>query len=58
MKTNWKLNAASIAACGMPLICYCNVFVFWLLASAAKEHWAQPLVNDPKGFLFGIPVFI
>ena len=42
----------------MPLICYCNVFVFWLLASAAKEHWAQPLVNDPKGFLFGIPVFI
>jgi hypothetical protein len=58
MKTNWKLNWASIAACGMPLICYCYVFVFWLLASAAPGHWAQPNVNDPKGFLFGIPQFI
>ena len=58
MKTNWKLNAASIVACGMPLLYYCYVFVFWLLASAALGHRAQTNVNDPKGFLFGIPVFI
>ena len=58
MKTNWKLNAASIVACGMPLISYCYVLVFWLLASAALGHWAQPGVNDPKGFLFGAPLFI
>lgn len=58
MKTNWKTNAASIAACGMPLIYFCYVIIFWLLASAALGHWAQPNVNDPKGFLFGIPLFI
>lgn len=58
MKTNWKSHAASIAVCGMPLIHYCYVLVFWLLASAALGHWAQPHVNDPKGFLFGVPVFI
>jgi hypothetical protein len=58
MKTNWKINAASIAACGMPLIHFCYVLVFWLLASATLGHWAQPNVNDPKGFLFGIPLVI
>ena len=58
MKTNWKLNAASVAACCMPLIHYCYVLVFWLLASAALGHWVQPNVNDPKGFLFGIPQLI
>ena len=58
MTTNWKLNAASVAACGMPLIHYVYVFAFWLLASAALGHRAQPNVNDPKGFFFGIPVFI
>jgi hypothetical protein len=58
MKTNWKLTAVSIAACGMPLISYCYILAFWLLASAALGHWAQPGVNDPKGFLFGIPSLI
>ena len=58
MKTNWKINAASIFVCGMPLFHYCYVLAFWLLASAALGHWAQPNVNDPKGFLYGIPVKI
>lgn len=58
MATNWKINAASITACGMPLIHYCYVFVFWLLASTALGQWAHPNANDPKGFFFGIPVFI
>lgn len=58
MKTNWKITTASIAACGMPLISYCYVLVFWLLASAALGHWAQPGSNDPKGFFFGIPSLI
>ena len=58
MMKNWKLYAASIVACGMPLISYCYVFFFWLLASSALGHWAQPGVNDPKGFLFGVPLFV
>jgi len=58
MKTNWKTKTASIAACGMPLIHFCYVVTFWLLASVALGHWAQPGANDPKGFLFGIPAAI
>lgn len=46
---------ASIVACGMPLINYCYVLVFWLLASAALGEWARPGEHDPKGFFFGIP---
>ena len=39
----------------MPLIHYCYVLLFWLLASAALGQWAQPGIHDPKGFFFGIP---
>jgi len=41
--------------CGLPLINYCYVVVFWLLASVAHGEWVQPGVNDPKGFFMGIP---
>lgn len=56
--TNWKIRAASVVVCGMPLITYCYVFCFWLLASATLGHRAQPNVNDPKGFLFGLPATV
>ena len=42
----------------MPMIHYFYVVIFWLLASAALGHWAQPSLNDPKGFAFGIPAVI
>lgn len=58
MNTNWKSRAASVAVCGMPLISYCYVLCFWLLASATLGHWAQPNVNDPKEFLFGFPAIV
>jgi hypothetical protein len=41
--------------CGLPLINYGYVVAFWLLASAVHGEWVQPGVNDPKGFLMGIP---
>ena len=41
--------------CGLPLIHYCYVVVFWLLASAVHGGWVQPGVNDPKVFFAGIP---
>ena len=41
--------------CGLPLIHYCYVVVFWLLASAVHGEWVEPGVNDPKVFLMGIP---
>ena len=58
MKTYWKTNVASVVVCSMPIFYYCYVLIFWLLASLALGHWAQPNVNDPKGFLYGIPVII
>ena len=58
MKTNLKNCAASIVVCGMPLIHYCYVLAFWLLASAALGNWAQPHVNDPKEFFLGVPAFV
>jgi hypothetical protein len=58
VKPNWMITAGSIAACGMPLVYYCYVFVFWLLASAALGHWVEPGANDPKGFFFGLPAII
>lgn len=58
MKTDWKTYTASMVACGMPLIHYFYVVVFWLFASAALGQWAQPGVNDPKGFAFGIPAAV
>ena len=50
-----KHEFLSLVACGMPLINYCYVFLFWLAASASLGHWARPGLNDPKGFFFGIP---
>jgi len=46
---------ASIVACGMPLIYYSYVLLFWLLASVALGEWARPHVHDPKDFFFGVP---
>lgn len=58
MKTDWKTKTASILVCGMPLIHYGYVMLFWLLASAALGDWALPGVNDPKEFFFGIPALM
>ena len=55
MRTKWITCSASIAVCAAPLIHYLYVVMFWLLASATLGHRAQPGVNDPKDFFFGIP---
>jgi len=55
MTKKWLINAASVAACAMPVIHYLYVVLFWLLARAALGHWPEPGANDPKGFFFGIP---
>ena len=56
--STWRTHLGAFAVCGMPLINYCYVLAFWLLASAALGSWAQPNLNDPKGFLFGIPALV
>ena len=55
---NRRRSWVAILVCGMPLLSYGYVVLFWLLASAALGHWARPYVNDPKGFLFGIPSIV
>jgi len=54
MRNNLKISTG-IIVCGLPLINYYYVLVFWLLASATLGAWARPGEHDPKGFLFGIP---
>ena len=58
MKRRWMTHGASIASCALPLIHFLYVVTFWLLASAALGQWAQPSVNDPKDFFFGIPAML
>lgn len=48
-------NLISSVICGMPLILYAYVLLFWLAASASLGQWAQPSIHDPKGFFYGIP---
>ena len=54
MRRELRSNAG-IVLCGMPIVTYCYVWLFWLLASAVLGRWARPGMDDPKGFLFGIP---
>lgn len=57
MKNKLK-TCASIVICGMPLINYCYVVLFWLAGSAALGQWVRPSINDPKDFFFGVPAGI
>jgi len=48
-------TCADAVVCGMPLISYGYVLLFWLLASAASGRWARPSLDDPTDFFSGIP---
>ncbi|MCR9197497.1 MAG: hypothetical protein NXI04_02535 [Planctomycetaceae bacterium] len=41
--------------CCLPLVSFAYVCPFWLAASCALGRWARPGVDDPSGFLYGIP---
>ena len=49
------LVGCSIIACGMPMIHFLYVLLFWLYACGSLGEIAIPGAHDPKSFLFGIP---
>ena len=52
----FRLKLFGLLICTLPLIHYVYVWAFWLLASISRGEWARPGADDPKSFLYGIPL--
>jgi len=49
---------ASYMVCSLPLLHYLYAWLFWILASIALGRWVEPGRDDPKGFWFGVPLYL
>ena len=49
---------SSLVLCTIPLLHYFFVWGHWITASMILGEPARPGINDPKGFLMGIPSWI
>lgn len=55
--SRWQ-DALDALLCGMPLVSYAYVCLFWLGASVSLGQWARPGIHDPSQFFLGIPHLI